>query len=154
MSPGRGASSLFRDPRLFVSAVRRVIDRRGRCVAVRLLAAEIWSTCCAALVTFRFEPLDRQGEDIADAAFGRDDRRRIRTSLQFASQPQDLHIEASIEDVLMDACCLQEMLAGQRTQRSVEKGHQQGVFAPGQCDRASVGAGKAPAAPINLAPRN
>src|SRR5262249_305844 len=84
------------------------------------------------------------------AALGRDDRRPIGIDLQLATKAKNLHVEASVADVLMDACRLQEMLAGQWTPGRVEKGHQQGVFTLRQRYGDSVGVGKAPVAPIEM----
>ena len=56
-------------------------------------------------------PLDRQRKNIANAALGPDHPRRIRINLQLAPQPQDLNIEAAIEDIFMNSRRTQEMLA-------------------------------------------
>jgi hypothetical protein len=50
----------------------------------------------------RFERVDRQREDISDAAFGPDQPCRARIDLQLAPQPQDLHVDAAIENILVN----------------------------------------------------
>ncbi len=72
---------------------------------------------------------DRHGEPIADAALGLDDARGARIRLQLAPQPQDLHIDASVENILMHTRRLQQMLAGERAIRRVEERGQQRVLA-------------------------
>src|ERR1700730_16704257 len=77
---------------------------------------------------------DRQGKDVTDAALRADDMGRAGIGLELASQPQDLHVDAAVEHILVNAGRLQKVLAGKRPQRRVEKGDQQGVFALGQRD--------------------
>src|SRR5947209_7287675 len=60
------------------------------------------------------ERLDRHGEHVADPARRLDDARRARVLLELAAQSEDLDVDAAIEDVLVDAGGLQEMLARQR----------------------------------------
>ena len=93
---------------------------------------------------------DRQGEHVADAALGPDDSGRSRIGLELAPQPQDLHVDAAVEDILVHAGRLQQMLAAERSLRRVEKGDQQGIFALGQRDVGSVGIGQTPGAPVEL----
>jgi len=45
------------------------------------------------------------------------------------AQPRDLNIDTAIENVLMDARGLQQVFPLERPLRSLEKGHQQGIFA-------------------------
>src|SRR6185369_15288291 len=96
------------------------------------------------------EGLDRQSEDIADATLGLYDPRRARIGLQLAPPPQDLHIDAAVEDILMDASRLQQMLARKGPLRRIEKGDQQGIFALGQRHRLVLGIRQAPVAPVEL----
>ena len=55
--------------------------------------------------------LDRQGKNIADAALGLDHGRCSRINLQLAPQPQDLNIDAPIENIFMNPRRIQEVLA-------------------------------------------
>jgi hypothetical protein len=47
---------------------------------------------------------------VADAALGPDDARRAGIDLQLAPQPQDLHIDAAVEYILVDAGRSQKVL--------------------------------------------
>ena len=67
---------------------------------------------------------------------------------QFAAQPQNLHIDTSIEDIFMDTRCLQQMLARQGPLRRFEKGQQQGTFALGQGNQRAIGVYQLAAAPF------
>ncbi len=58
---------------------------------------------------------------------------------QLAAKTQDLHVDAAIEDVLVDPRRLQEMLAAERALGSVQEGDEQRIFAFGQRD---LGAGR------------
>ena len=89
------------------------------------------------------EPFDRQVEDIAEAALGADDAGRVRSALQLAPQPQDLHIDAPVEDILMHAGGLQQVFAAERPLGRFEKGQQHGVFALGQDDGRALGIAQA-----------
>jgi hypothetical protein len=71
---------------------------------------------------------DWQGEHVADAAHRLDDARRAVVTLELAPQPQDLHIDAAVEDIFMQACRLQQVLAAEGSQRRVEKCDQHGIF--------------------------
>jgi hypothetical protein len=55
---------------------------------------------------------DGQRKYVANAAFGQDDARRVWIGLQLAPQAQDLHVDAAIEDIFVDAGRLQKVLAG------------------------------------------
>jgi hypothetical protein len=55
--------------------------------------------------------LHRQGEAVADAPLGLDGARGTGISFQFAPQPQDLHVDATVEHVLMDPRRLKQVLA-------------------------------------------
>ena len=71
------------------------------------------------------EPLDRQSKDVAKTALRPNDLRRAWIELQLPAQPQDLHIDAAVENVFMHPRCLQQMLTAQRPLRGVEKRGQQ-----------------------------
>jgi hypothetical protein len=47
--------------------------------------------------------LDRQGEDVPDAALGLDNAGRAGIDLELASQSQDLDVDAAVEHILVDA---------------------------------------------------
>ena len=78
---------------------------------------------------------DGEREDVSDPAFGLDDGWCAGVSLQFASQPKHLHIDASVENVFMNPGCLQQMLAGEHPLRCTEKRDQERILALGQANR-------------------
>src|SRR3981081_1829897 len=96
------------------------------------------------------ECFDGQRKHVANTAFGQDDARRVWIGLQLAPQAQYLNVDTAIEDIFVDAGCLQKVLAGERSLRSIEKRTQKRVFALGQCDRDSAGLSEAPDAPVKL----
>src|SRR5262249_53904719 len=96
------------------------------------------------------ELLDRQNEYVANAALGSNDLGRARIGLELAPQPEDLHIDAAIKNVLMHTGCLQQVLAAEGPVGRIEKGRQQSVFAFGQRDLGPAGVGEPPGAPIEL----
>lgn len=55
--------------------------------------------------------LHRKREDVADAAFGADDRGVTSTVLELAAQAHDMHVDAAVEYVFVDARCLQQVFA-------------------------------------------
>src|SRR6201987_6454821 len=55
--------------------------------------------------------------------------------LQFAPQPRDLDIDAPVEDIFVNSCRLQQVLARERPLGCFEKGEQQGILAFAQRDR-------------------
>lgn len=57
----------------------------------------------AAVVLRASNVLDREGEEIADPALGSNDAWRARVCFQLAPQSQDLHIDATVENILMHA---------------------------------------------------
>ena len=96
------------------------------------------------------QPIDRQREHVADAALGSNDLRRTRIGLELAPQPQDLHVDAAIENVLVHTGCLQQLLAAERPLGRIEKGGQQSVFALGQRNLGPAEVGEPPSPPIDL----
>src|SRR6202008_4906597 len=72
------------------------------------------------------EPLDWQSKGAANTALRPNDLRRARIELQLPPQPQDLHIDATVENVFVHPSRLQQMLtaqkaaAGRREKRSAE----------------------------------
>ena len=57
---------------------------------------------------------------ISDAALGLDDTRRARVAFKLASEAKDLHVDAAVEDILVDTSRLQQVLAAKRTLRCFE----------------------------------
>jgi len=104
-------------------------------------------TCALSGLSMRFY---RQGEYVADATHGLDRARCSRIALQFAPQPQDLDVDATIEDVFVESSCLKQMLARERALRCFEKGQQQGIFTLGQRDRCSLGIEESSSAAFKL----
>src|SRR4030081_2494460 len=106
---------------------------------------------CTAPHFYHFsERFDGQREDIPDAALRLDPPRCTRINLQFAPQPQDLDIDASIENILVNSGGLQQMLPRERPLRCFEKGQQQRIFAFAQRDRRRIGIEESPATPFKL----
>src|ERR1700704_5054206 len=106
---------------------------------------------CTAPHFYHFsERFDRPREDIADAALRLNHVRRTRIDLQFAPQPQDLDIDASIENILVNSGGLQQMLPRERPLRCFEKGQQQRIFAFAQRDRRRIAIEESPATPFKL----
>src|SRR5499427_6609456 len=80
----------------------------------------------------RSNPLDRNGEHITYAALGLNNARRARVAFELAPQAKNLHVDAAIENILMHARGLQQVLPAERALRRLKKGDQQGVLAFGQ----------------------
>ena len=49
--------------------------------------------------------------------------RGARMAFQLAPQPQDLHVDAAVEDIFMNAGRLKQILAAEKSLRRVEKGY-------------------------------
>src|SRR5262249_20991231 len=98
----------------------------------------------------RSNPLDRNGEHITYAALGLDDARRARVAFELAPQAKNLHVDAAIENILMHARGLQQVLPAERALRCIEKGDQQGVLAFGQCYRSAGRVGEPPRLAVEL----
>src|SRR5262245_8108412 len=98
----------------------------------------------------RSNPLDRNGEHITYAALGLDDARRARVAFELAPQAKNLHVDAAIENILMHARGLQQVLATERPLRRIEKGDQQGVLAFGQCYGSAGRVGEPPSLAVEL----
>src|SRR6516162_3134356 len=94
--------------------------------------------------------LDRKRENVTHPALGLNDARGARVRLKLAPQPQNLDVYAAVEDILVHAGCLQQMLAAERPLGRVEKRRQQGVFALGQWDKTSARVAEAPGAAVEL----
>src|SRR4029077_3423685 len=70
------------------------------------------------------DPLHGNGEYISDAALRLDDARRARIALELTPQAENLHIDAAVEDIFVNAGRLQQVLAAKRTLWRFEKGQQ------------------------------
>ena len=92
----------------------------------------------------------RQREHITDTALGSDYARRTAIDLEFAPQPQDLDIDAPIENIFVNPGGLQQILPRQRPLRRFEKGQQQRILALAQRDRRRAGIDQSAAAPFEL----
>jgi hypothetical protein len=79
--------------------------------------------------------LDRQSAQVAETALRLDNTARARIGLELAPQPQDLHVDAPVEHILVHAGRLQKMLAGKRALRRVEEGDKQGITRPSSAGR-------------------
>jgi hypothetical protein len=111
------------------------------------------------------DPIHRHGKDVTDAALGLDDARCARVAFQLAPKAQDLHVDAAVENVLVDAGRLQKVLAAERALRRLEKGNEQRVLALGQdhgsavrigepsCPAVELPTGESPATALGLARR-
>src|SRR5260370_9349551 len=111
----------------------------------------------------RIDPLDWNSKHISDATLGLDHSRRARVAFELAPEAKDLHVDTAVEDVLVDASRLQQVLAAKRTLRRLEKGDQHCILTLVQCDRGSdrggelaglaveLPAGKAKAAAFGIA---
>jgi len=100
------------------------------------------------MLTTSAPPFNRKAEPIADTAFSLDGMRRARVGFQLSPQPQDLHVDAAIEDVLVDTRRLLKVLAGQRAPWCVQEGNQEAILTLSQGDLHSRWIEKAPIAPI------
>jgi hypothetical protein len=68
--------------------------------------------------------LDWDGENVTESTFGSDDLRLARIDFQFSSQPRDLHVDGTIDNVFMDSRRLEEMLPRKQPLWRLQKGHQ------------------------------
>src|SRR5258708_29238480 len=82
----------------------------------------------------RLDSLDWNSKHISDATLGLDHSRRARVAFELAPEAKDLHVDTAVEDILMDAGRLQQVLAAKRTLRRLEKVEQHCILALGQCD--------------------
>src|SRR5215469_9461796 len=96
------------------------------------------------------KPLDRNGEHISYTPLGLNDSGRARVAFELAPQAKNLHIDAAIKNILMDARGLQQVLPAKRALRLIEKGDQQGVLAFGQCYRSAGRVGEPPSLAVEL----
>jgi len=94
--------------------------------------------------------LDRQREHVANAALGLNHARCTGIGLQLALQPQDLDIDAAIENILVNSGGLQQVFPRQRALRRFEKGQQQRILAFARRDRRRIGIEQSSATPFEL----
>src|SRR5258707_9097755 len=106
-----------------------------------ITGADIMVTTVTLRSTFSsfLERFDRQREHITYAALSLDNAWRTGIDLEFAPQPQDLDIDAPIENVFVNSGGLQQMLPRQRPLRCFEEGQQQRILAFAQRHRRRVG---------------
>src|SRR3954447_5000602 len=79
-------------------------------------------------------PFYRNREHIADAALSPYNARCVGVAFELASKTKNLDIDASIEDILVNAGSLQQVLAAQRTLRGLEECDKHRVLSLGQRD--------------------
>ena len=94
--------------------------------------------------------MDPQREHVANAALGLNHARCTGISLQLALQPQDLDIDAAIENILVNSGGLQQVFPRQQPLRRFEKGQQQRILAFAQRDRRRIGIEQSSATPFEL----
>src|SRR6476660_9546928 len=80
------------------------------------------------------DPLYRNGEYVSDTALGLDDARCAGVAFELAAQAKNLHVDAAVEDILVNAGRLQQMIATKRPQWRFEKGEQHCILTVRQCD--------------------
>src|SRR6266704_3453669 len=98
----------------------------------------------------RLEALDGNSEHISNAALGLYDAGRAGIALELAPEAEDLHVDAAIEDILVNAGCLQKVFSAQWTLRCFEEGEQHRILTLGQRDWGACRIGKLPDPPIKL----
>src|SRR5258707_11105921 len=93
---------------------------------------------CLANVLCCSKRLDYGRKDIANAALSLNYTWRIWVDIELASQTQNLDINASVENVLVDSRCLKKHLPRERPLWRFEKREQQSIFAFCQRDRRAL----------------
>ncbi len=83
------------------------VHRRAATIVIQQVALAGRSDLRSTGEDFRLKGFDGQHEDIPYATLGANDTRGARVCLKFATQAQDLHIDAAVEDVLVHASRLQ-----------------------------------------------
>jgi len=107
----RGARLVHYDQRL-------LNKRRGAYHTARLPSAQVhpahesatYIGAAGAQTYGRSEPLDWNSEHVSHTALGLDDARRGSILFKLASQAKNLHVDAAIENILMHARGLQQVL--------------------------------------------
>jgi hypothetical protein len=99
------------------------------------------------------EPLDRNRKHIANPTLGLDDLGCAGIALKLAAQTQNLHVDAAIEHIFMDARRLQQVLAAERPLRCFKEGHEKRVFPFRQSHRRTAGVAQSPRFRIELPSR-
>src|SRR5262249_12056961 len=74
------------------------------------------------------EPLDRRCKRVADTALGMDVTGFSGNGFKLPTQPQNLHIDAAVEDVLMHTRRLEQIFPAQWALGGFKKGDQQGIL--------------------------
>src|SRR5688500_3417640 len=85
----------------------------------------------------RLHRLDGRVEVVARAAFRADQLGLVGALLDLAAQPQDLHVDRAVVDVVVQAARLEELVARQDLLRRAQEGDQQRVLAVGELDVAA-----------------
>src|SRR3954469_7635026 len=87
------------------------------------------------------EGLDRfywRVEVVAGAALRSDERRLVGAVLDLSTQAQDLHVDRTVVDIVVEAAGFEQLVAREDATRGLQEGHEQRVFAVGQLDVAAV----------------
>jgi hypothetical protein len=87
---------------------------------------------------------DRQIEEVTDPALGSNDWCRFWAYFEYAPQPEDLNVNAPIEDMCVNSRCLQQMCTAESALRSINEDRQEGIFAPRQTDQSPIRRGQSP----------
>src|SRR5690349_21333729 len=78
-------------------------------------------------------------EVIPGAALGADERGLVGALLDLASQPEDLHVDRAVVDVVVEAAGLEQLVAAEDAVGGAKERDEQRVFAVGELDGTSVG---------------
>jgi hypothetical protein len=82
----------------------------------------------------RLDPLDGSGEHISDPALSLDDAGCAGVVFELAAEAQNLNVDAAVEDIVVHAGRLQQMIATQWPLRRRKEGQQHGILSVRQCD--------------------
>src|SRR4051812_26980468 len=91
-------------------------------------------------------------EDISDATLGLDEARRARIAFELAPQAENLHVDAAIENILVNACGLQQVFTAEWALWRIEEGQQQRMLALGQGHQSAGRIGEPPRLAVELPP--
>jgi hypothetical protein len=104
----------------------------------------------AFLTDDHLDPLYRNSEYVSDTALGLDDARCAGVAFELAAQAKNLHVDAAVEDILVNAGRLQQMIATKRPQWRFEKGEQHCILTVRQCDLCAGRVGESAALTVEL----
>ena len=87
------------------------------------------------------EPFDGDSKHISDTALGLDDAGCAWVALELAPEAENLHVDATIEHILVNAGCLQKVFSAERALRGFEERNQHRILALGQryCGAGRIG---------------